>query len=206
MKFGRYLLNLLVFLPIFMLSGNAMAGSSTTITLTDISDALDYGNNNPWIVDAGDTIEFDFLVTGDPFTDLFDVSVDTGNPGVMLPAPIVIPESSSRTITGNYTITAADISANQVSISPVTAFGYWSCDGPCLAESAPPQNYVVPWSTPSADLTITKSDNPDPVQVGDNLTYTITVSNAGPDTAEEVIVTDTLPAGVFHIAERLLPP
>jgi hypothetical protein len=91
MKFGRYLLNLLVFLPIFMLSGNAMAGSSTTITLTDISDALDYGNNNPWIVDAGDTIEFDFLVTGDPFTDLFDVSVDTGNPGVMLPAPIVIP-------------------------------------------------------------------------------------------------------------------
>jgi uncharacterized repeat protein (TIGR01451 family) len=48
----------------------------------------------------------------------------------------------------------------------------------------------------SADLSLTKSDSPDPVTVGQELTYTITVSNAGPDAAQNVSVTDTLPAGV----------
>src|SRR5207244_974864 len=50
--------------------------------------------------------------------------------------------------------------------------------------------------TKSADLGITKSDSPDPVIAGGTLTYTLTVSNAGPSTASNVTVTDTLPPGV----------
>ncbi len=50
--------------------------------------------------------------------------------------------------------------------------------------------------TPEADLSITKSDNPDPVQTDSALTYTISVANAGPDAADSVQVEDTLPAGV----------
>lgn len=46
-----------------------------------------------------------------------------------------------------------------------------------------------------ADLSITKSDSPDPVLNGGTLTYTLTVNNAGPDTASSVLVTDTLPTG-----------
>ena len=46
-----------------------------------------------------------------------------------------------------------------------------------------------------ADLSIVKSDNPDPVVSGGTLTYTLAVNNAGPDTASGVVVTDTLPAG-----------
>ncbi|MDX1582793.1 MAG: IPTL-CTERM sorting domain-containing protein [Thermoanaerobaculia bacterium] len=46
------------------------------------------------------------------------------------------------------------------------------------------------------DLSITKTDNPDPVRVGDSLAYTIEVSNAGPDTASGVTVTDSLPSTV----------
>lgn len=52
----------------------------------------------------------------------------------------------------------------------------------------------------SADLSITKSDNPDPVIAGNILTYTITVNTVGPDTAEDVVVTDTLPAGVTFVS------
>ena len=48
---------------------------------------------------------------------------------------------------------------------------------------------------PVADLVITKSDAPDPAIVGRPITYVITVTNAGPDTAENVIVTDSLPEG-----------
>ena len=47
-----------------------------------------------------------------------------------------------------------------------------------------------------ADLAITKGDEPDPIGVGDELTYSLTVTNNGPDEATNVVVTDDLPAGV----------
>lgn len=42
----------------------------------------------------------------------------------------------------------------------------------------------------AADLAISMSDSPDPVDAGQELTYTITVHNGGPDAAENVTVTD----------------
>lgn len=46
------------------------------------------------------------------------------------------------------------------------------------------------------NLSISQSDTPDPVNVASNMSYTLSVANAGPDDATGVIVTDTLPAGV----------
>ncbi len=46
-----------------------------------------------------------------------------------------------------------------------------------------------------SDLSIVKADSPDPVINGGVLTYTLTVHNAGPDTASGVVVTDSLPSG-----------
>ncbi len=51
-----------------------------------------------------------------------------------------------------------------------------------------------------ADLSIVKSDSPDPVVAGQTLTYTLLVSNAGPSDAASVTVTDTLPAGMTLVA------
>ncbi|HMI81164.1 MAG TPA: hypothetical protein VK480_05195 [Solirubrobacterales bacterium] len=48
----------------------------------------------------------------------------------------------------------------------------------------------------SANLKVTKTDSPDPVRVGSNLTYTIGVENLGPEPATGVTVTDDLPKGV----------
>lgn len=44
-----------------------------------------------------------------------------------------------------------------------------------------------------ADLSLTKTDSPDPAHVGQLLTYTLTVKNNGPLDATGVVVTDTLP-------------
>ena len=49
---------------------------------------------------------------------------------------------------------------------------------------------------PSADLSVTKSDSPDPVLVDQDLTYTVVVSNSGPDPAQSVTLTDALPGNV----------
>ncbi len=50
-----------------------------------------------------------------------------------------------------------------------------------------------------ADLSITKT-GPSTVPSGGNIQYTITVSNAGPDSASNTTVTDTLPAGVTFVS------
>ncbi len=59
-----------------------------------------------------------------------------------------------------------------------------------------PNTFMFGFVTTSADIRITKTDSPDPVRVGQDLTFTLTVQNAGPNAASAVQVTDTLPAGV----------
>jgi uncharacterized repeat protein (TIGR01451 family) len=46
---------------------------------------------------------------------------------------------------------------------------------------------------PVLNVSIAKTDAPDPVTVGERITYTITVANDGPHTATGVVVTDPLP-------------
>jgi uncharacterized repeat protein (TIGR01451 family) len=63
---------------------------------------------------------------------------------------------------------------------------------------AQPTPTPTPASTPSVNLSITVTASADPAEVGRIFTYNIGVSNAGPDTATGVNVTDTLPAGVTY--------
>ena len=53
---------------------------------------------------------------------------------------------------------------------------------------------------PVADLAITKVDTPDPVTAGSNISYTITVTNNGPDAAATASWNDTLPAGTTFVS------
>jgi uncharacterized delta-60 repeat protein/uncharacterized repeat protein (TIGR01451 family) len=59
---------------------------------------------------------------------------------------------------------------------------------------------VVTVVSPTADLVLDLADAPDPVQVGSNLTYTITVQNLGPATATGVVAYDILPQTVNFIS------
>jgi uncharacterized repeat protein (TIGR01451 family) len=53
--------------------------------------------------------------------------------------------------------------------------------------------------TPSANLAIVKTGAPDPTILGDNVTYTLTVTNSGPFAANNVTVTDILPVDVVPV-------
>jgi uncharacterized repeat protein (TIGR01451 family) len=59
---------------------------------------------------------------------------------------------------------------------------------------------AAPASAAMADLSISKIDAPDPVLAGSNITYSITVTNAGPDAASNVTVSDTTPAGTTFVS------
>jgi uncharacterized repeat protein (TIGR01451 family) len=81
-------------------------------------------------------------------------------------------------------------------------------DVPPGLESGPSDLIVVVNGIPSlpvqvnaiADLSVTKAVSPDPVTAGNNLTYTVTVTNNGPDTATSVTLTDNLPAETTFIS------
>ena len=51
-------------------------------------------------------------------------------------------------------------------------------------------------SSPAADISVTKVAAPDPVVAGQRVTWTATVTNAGPSNAAAVVFTDPLPPGV----------
>jgi uncharacterized repeat protein (TIGR01451 family) len=60
-----------------------------------------------------------------------------------------------------------------------------------------PQNLPVTYRVrPRADLAVTKQATPEPVAAGGKLTYRIVVTNAGPSTATEVVVSESIPRGL----------
>jgi len=51
-----------------------------------------------------------------------------------------------------------------------------------------------------ADLSVTKTVSDATPNVGDQITFTVTLNNAGPDDATGVQVTDLLPAGLSFVS------
>ncbi len=68
-----------------------------------------------------------------------------------------------------------------------------------LRTPSDPQNLSSPPALP-ADLSLTKTDSPDPVTAGQNLSYTITLTNNGPDAATAATVSDNLPASLTFVS------
>ncbi|HVF33866.1 MAG TPA: IPTL-CTERM sorting domain-containing protein [Candidatus Saccharimonadia bacterium] len=59
---------------------------------------------------------------------------------------------------------------------------------------------VAVLGAPIIDLAVSKTDSADPAFVGAPLTYTVSATNNGPNTANNVVLTDTLPAGVTFVS------
>jgi large repetitive protein len=66
-----------------------------------------------------------------------------------------------------------------------------------LAQGDPVTGQIV---TTSADVSVTQTDNPDQGTAGAHLTYTITVTNAGPDNADMVVLSDTVGGGTTFVS------
>src|SRR6185503_19076196 len=63
-----------------------------------------------------------------------------------------------------------------------------------------PKLTVIYTAGPPTDMSVTKSDAPDPVVAGSTLTYTLAARNLSTVTATAVTLTDTLPGSVSFIS------
>ncbi len=95
---------------------------------------------------------------------------------------------------GRFLEVRATLKPNDEGASPVLS-DIRICDAASACAGGP-----APAGTPPADIGVTKADAPDPVSVGQNVTYTIVVTNHGPGPAPDSALTDTLPAGVTFVS------
>jgi uncharacterized repeat protein (TIGR01451 family) len=104
--------------------------------------------------------------------------------------------TATYTVTGTVSSAATGTLSNTVT---VTASGGGTDPNPGNNSATD-----VDTLTPVTDLTIAKTDSADPVSPGDPLTYTLTISNAGPSDSSAATVTDALPTSVTFVSSN--PP
>ncbi len=102
----------------------------------------------------------------------YSVNIPAGEIAVAFPI-ITAPAQDANTPVHIYAFTWGDPLAAELTVGPANA---------------------------DADLSVTKTVGPDPVAAGDTLTYTITVTNYGPDPVVGIELTDILPEHVVLVS------
>ncbi len=104
--------------------------------------------------------------------------------------------ASGANLDGSITVRAKTVGTvtNQASTSSDTADSNSGNNTSAVVSTQIKEIYV-----PKADLSVTK-DGPDDVNNGDNFTYSLVATNAGPDTAVGASVSDLLPSNVQFVS------
>jgi uncharacterized repeat protein (TIGR01451 family) len=116
---------------------------------------------------------------------------------VLLSAPGLRVVLNEQIETSGAGVSGLTVNAIHVSLYALPVAGLGLLSGDIVLS----QSHVeIACSRSSADLGIHLAGSPDPVPQGGVLTYALSVANAGPDAAEQVVVTDLLPNGVTFFA------
>jgi uncharacterized repeat protein (TIGR01451 family) len=155
--------------------------NGTIVTLTTDNGA---GNDN---VFAGTVWNDDANPAGQvPYTTNNGLVTDNAYVNLTTATPLVAEESMGAFMgedgNGDWTITISDDLAGDGG-----NLNDWALD-------------IVTCNCAQADLAVTLTDAPDPVSAGTNLTYTATVTNNGPDGADDISISLPLPAGTGFVS------
>ncbi len=102
--------------------------------------------------------------------------------------------TASRTPTRTPTYTPTATPTHTPTATPTNTATATATSTPTRTPTVTPTNTPIP----QADLVIVKYDNLDPMIAGTVLTYTIVVTNNGPNDAANVVITDPLPPGTTY--------
>ncbi|GAA3846073.1 hypothetical protein GCM10022243_10330 [Saccharothrix violaceirubra] len=85
--------------------------------------------------------------------------------------------------------------------STATTLGFTATSTTTTPDATPANNAVTVNATvgTSSDLSVTVASNPDPLTAGSPATVVVTVTNSGPSTATDVVVTVPIPAGFVDV-------
>lgn len=164
----------------------------------DIGDGAHFDPGNDATVDS-----FTWSLINDEIVGVFTVSgLDSGDVVVLEPW-LVLDDTIGPGVGGNVqsrlidAATGSDQTINVANSGAITLVN---------GDSISTGNQTVPLLKPSdffnanVDVSVTKTDDPDPVDQGETLTYTITASNAGPSVANTVVVYDVLDPNVTFVS------
>jgi uncharacterized repeat protein (TIGR01451 family) len=185
------------------------ADTAATTVATALADLAIAKTDSPDPVDAGATLTYTLSVTNNGPDAATAITVTDDLPGGAAFAGVTAPGWSCAEASGTVTCTRPSLDPAAVSDILLTADAPMA--GGLITNNASvasatldpvPGNDAASASTTVvgyADLSMSKSDGPDPVYADATLVYTLSVSNAGPSPASGVVVTDSLPAGAAYV-------
>src|SRR5262249_21406291 len=198
-------------------ANNTATATTTVSTQADLSVTK---TDSPDPVIAGNNITYTINFTNNGPSDAQTVTVADAVPAntTFVSATVTTGTGWSTSApavggTGNVVFSKATVAAGETAVfTIVVKVGSNIPDGTTISNSAtaattttdPTSGNNTGTATTTvqarADLAVTKSDSPDPVIAGNNLTYTINFVNNGPSDAQSVTVTDAVPANTSFVS------
>jgi uncharacterized repeat protein (TIGR01451 family) len=155
-------------------------------------------------IDSGGTATFTITVTNTGTTNLTGVAVSDGQAPGCAKSIGTLNKGESST----YTCSLAGVTSSFTNSATATGHPPVGPDvtatdtAPVTVNAVPPPPPPAPPAPPAPkiDLSITKSGSPNPATLGNRITWTETVMNAGPSPATGVKVADAIPAGTTFVS------
>ncbi|MEN2401440.1 hypothetical protein GKZ90_0016740, partial [Flavobacterium sp. MC2016-06] len=175
---------------------NVNIGDEVTFTINVFNNNAAGGTVNATGVSVKDLLPNGYtLVSGSVSNggvyNLGDASVTWSNLNIALGATLSLTFKAKINATGTYVNTAEISACDQIDIDSTPNNNIGSEDDQDDASV----------SVESADLSVLKSVAPTSVNVGNNVVFTIAVTNSGPNNATNVSVRDQLPAGYTYVSD-----
>ncbi len=183
---------------------NNTATAVETPQQADVAIAKTVSNSAP---NVGDTITYTITVTDNGPDNATNVNITDALPAGLVPISASPSVGSYNSTTGGWTVgnlsngtsQTLQITARVTSPGPVTNLAAITHADQFDPNTA--NNTASILVTPQqADLAISKSVSSSTPNVGDTITYTVTLSDSGPNNATSVEVLDALPSGLSFVA------
>ena len=202
-----------------VLSEDDQDGATTTPQVADLRLVKSVDDTTP---NVGDTVTFTVAVTNNGPSDASGVSVEDvapagysgvqniSNGGILSGSTITwsglsIANGDTLSLTFDATVDAPTGGTNEyVNVAQVTDSDQHDPDSTPDNDVLSEDDQDGATTTPQvADLRLVKSVDDTTPNVGDTVTFTITVTNDGPDTATRVTVEDVLPGGYTYVSTTI---